>query len=36
MTPRNNTDHPRLNAAKNALLWLAVIVLALAPFPWGW
>jgi hypothetical protein len=29
-----HTDHPRLKAARDALLWLAVIVLAVAPYPW--
>ena len=31
---RRNGDHPRLNRAWNALLWLSVIVLAITPFPW--
>jgi hypothetical protein len=29
-----HTDHPRLKTARNALLWVAVIVLAVLPFPW--
>jgi hypothetical protein len=32
--PRRRTDHPRVIAARNALLWLVVIVLAVTPFPW--
>jgi hypothetical protein len=28
-----NTDHPRVKKARNALLWLAAIVLAVAPWP---
>lgn len=32
--PRRRTDHPRFRAAQNALVWLGVIVLAVAPFPW--
>lgn len=32
--PRRCRDHPRVNVAWNALLWLAVIALAVAPFPW--
>ena len=32
--PRRRTDHPRLRAAQNALLWLRLIVLAVLPFPW--
>jgi hypothetical protein len=31
-----NTDQPQLKNARNAFLWVAIIVLALAPFPWGW
>jgi hypothetical protein len=27
-------NRPRLKAARTALLWLAVIVLAVAPWPW--
>jgi hypothetical protein len=30
------TDHPRLAAARNALSWVAVIVLAVFPFPFWW
>jgi hypothetical protein len=33
---RRPDDHPRLRTARNALLWLGVIVLALFPFPWWW
>jgi hypothetical protein len=31
---RSDTDHPRRRTARNALLWLGVIVLALLPIPW--
>jgi hypothetical protein len=31
---RSDSDHPRLRAARNVLLWLGVIVLALLPIPW--
>jgi hypothetical protein len=31
-----HTDHPRLKTARNALVWLGVIVLAVFPFPWWW
>jgi hypothetical protein len=31
---RSDTDHPRLMTARNALLWVAIIVLALLPIPW--
>ena len=34
--PRRRPDHPRRRTARNALLWLGVIVLALFPFPWWW
>jgi hypothetical protein len=34
--PRRRSDHPRLIAARNALLWLVVIVLAVTPFPLWW
>jgi hypothetical protein len=34
--PRRRTDHPRVNAARKALVWLGVIVLAVVPFPWWW
>ena len=30
----NRTRRPRLNAAGKALLWIAVIVLAISPWPW--
>ena len=30
---RSDTDHPQIKAARNALLWLVIIVLAL-PIPW--
>jgi hypothetical protein len=33
---RFRTDHPRVSSAFNALLWLGLIVLAVAPFPWVW
>jgi hypothetical protein len=29
-------DHPRRRTARNALLWIGVIVLAFFPFPWWW
>ena len=29
-------DHQRLQAARKALLWLGVVVLAIFPFPWWW
>ena len=32
--PRSGSEHPRANAVRNALLWLALIVLAVAPYPW--
>jgi hypothetical protein len=28
------TDRPRINAAWKALLWLVVVALAVAPYPW--
>jgi hypothetical protein len=31
-----NTDRPRLRTARNVLLWIGVIVLAVFPFPWWW
>jgi hypothetical protein len=33
-SPARRSRHRRLNAAWMALLWLGVIVLAIAPFPW--
>ena len=31
----NSSDnHPRLRTARNALIWLVIIVLALLPIPW--
>jgi hypothetical protein len=33
-SPHTPTDHPRLRTARNALIWFAVIVLAVLPFPW--
>lgn len=30
----SDTDHPRLRTARNALLWVVIIVLALLPIPW--
>ena len=27
-------SHPRIDAAKKALLWIGVIVVAILPFPW--
>jgi hypothetical protein len=33
---RRPTDRPRLNRAWNALLWTAVIALAVTPYPWWW
>jgi hypothetical protein len=29
-----DTQHPRLKAARKALLWLGVIILAVIPIPW--
>jgi hypothetical protein len=29
-----STNHPRLRKVQNVLLWTAVVVLALLPFPW--
>ena len=29
-------DQPRYRAARNALLWLGLLALALFPFPWWW
>ena len=37
-TPKYTTDDPgrrRVNAAWKALGWLALVVFAFAPFPWG-
>jgi hypothetical protein len=34
--PRRLRNHPRLNTAWNALLWISVIALAVFPFPWWW
>jgi hypothetical protein len=28
------SSHPRTDAAKKALLWLGIVVLAVLPFPW--
>jgi hypothetical protein len=28
------SSHPRIDAAKKALLWLGIVVLAVLPFPW--
>jgi hypothetical protein len=33
-SPARRSRHPRFNAAWMALLWVGVIVLAVAPFPW--
>jgi hypothetical protein len=33
---RRPTDRPRINTAWKALLWTAVIALAVAPYPWWW
>jgi hypothetical protein len=30
----SSSHHPRLNAVRNALLWIVVIALAILPFPW--
>jgi hypothetical protein len=30
----SSSNHPRLNVARNALLWIVVIALAIAPYPW--
>ena len=27
-------EHPRVNKAVNALLWIGLIVLAIVPIPW--
>ena len=32
--PRRRSDHPRANGVWKGLLWLAVIAVAVAPFPW--
>jgi hypothetical protein len=32
----NSTDRPQVNRAKSALSWLAVVALAIFPFPWWW
>jgi hypothetical protein len=34
MNAQEPRRHPRLNAARMTLLWIAVIVLAVAPWPW--
>jgi hypothetical protein len=34
MNTQERRRHPRLNAAWMTLLWIAVIVLAVAPWPW--
>jgi hypothetical protein len=31
---RGRSDHPRANGAWKGLLWLAVVAVAVAPFPW--
>jgi hypothetical protein len=28
------SSHPRIDAAKKALLWIGIVVLAFLPFPW--
>ena len=28
------SSHPRMDAAKKALLWVGILVLAVLPFPW--
>jgi hypothetical protein len=28
------SSHPRIDAAKKALLWVGIVVLAILPFPW--
>jgi hypothetical protein len=28
------SSHPRIDAAKKALLWLGIVVLAILPYPW--
>jgi hypothetical protein len=33
---RRRTDGPRFKTARNALLWVGLIALALFPFPWWW
>ena len=30
----SDPDRPRLRTARNALLWVVIIVLALLPIPW--
>ena len=36
-SPNRPAEHPRLRAARNALLWVAIIALAIFPFPFvGW
>jgi hypothetical protein len=32
----SSSTHPRLKKARNALVWLVAIVLAVFPFPWWW
>ncbi len=32
--PHTPTDHQWLRTARNALIWFAVIVLAVLPIPW--
>ena len=31
-----HNDSPRFGGARNALLWIGIIALALFPFPWWW
>ena len=33
---RRRTEHPRVDTVRMVLVWLALIVLAVAPFPWWW
>ena len=28
------SSHPRIDAAKKALLWVGIVALAVFPFPW--
>ena len=30
----SSSKNPRLDTARNALLWIVVIALAVSPFPW--
>jgi hypothetical protein len=28
------SSHPRIDAAKKAVLWVGIVVLAILPYPW--